>query len=251
MSRYRIAIFITVGICLLAVYVLGSTILEVLAIAALVVITGLGVSLPHWQFFGPFICHGATREKKVALTFDDGPDPESTPALLDLLHARGVRATFFCIGKRVEENPELAARIVREGHEIGNHSHAHSNLTNFYMPWQFLSDIRRANDAIRRATGATPARYRPPMGLSCPAMFFATRRLKMPVIGWTARGFDTRVKDPERIVARIVRKLSPGGVILVHDGRIPRERLEETVTTLLDKLKTLGYEVVPLAELLK
>lgn len=250
MSRYRIAMIAALALCVLDYHVVRSGWLAGIALFVFVVLTSFGVALPHWNLFGAFICRGETTEKKVALTFDDGPDPSSTPALLDLLRVEGVKATFFCIGHRVDAHPKLAARIASEGHEIGNHTHAHSNLTNFYFSWMLKADILRGQRSVERATGIQPMRFRPPMGLSNPALFFVTRRLKLPVIGWTARGFDTRVQEPERVVARIVSKLSPGGIILLHDGGIPRERLLTTVTALLAELKKSGYQVVPLAELL-
>lgn len=219
--------------------------------SALALLIGLGVALPQLQMFGPFLCRGATGRRQVALTFDDGPDARSTPALLDLLREAGVPAAFFCVGERVAAHPQLAARIVREGHLLENHSYAHSHLTNFFGPSRLRLDLEKTQSAIREAAGVTPTLFRPPMGLSNPRVFAAARALGLRVIGWTARGLDTLTRDPERVVARIVRKLKPGAILLLHDGNIPAEQLLMTVRRLLTSLQEHGYEVVRLDKLLE
>ncbi|MDR3458457.1 MAG: polysaccharide deacetylase family protein [Verrucomicrobiae bacterium] len=214
-------------------------------------VTGLGVALPQVRLFGNFICAGDRSKKRVALTFDDGPDPRSTPPLLELLRDRKIPATFFCIGRRVDENPGLAARIVREGHLVENHSYAHSNFTNFYPRARLRTELIRAQQAVEKAGGRAPKYFRPPVGLSNPNTFRAARDLNLEVIGWSIRSLDTVIAEPEKILARIRRGLAPGAIILLHDGNIPAEKLVATVKSLLDTLRGLGYEVVRLDELLK
>jgi peptidoglycan-N-acetylglucosamine deacetylase len=220
------------------------------ALAAFAVAMAFGVSLCQWSFFGPFVCAGPTSRSIVALTFDDGPDPRSTPALLDWLRDQKLSASFFCIGRHVAAHPELAQRIVREGHSLQNHTFHHSNATNFLPRRRLVADIAQAQDAAKGVTGRAPTLFRPPMGLSNPNTFRAARELGLKVIGWTARGFDTQVRQPERVVARILRQVRPGAIILLHDGGIPAERLLETMRLLLDGLRARGYEVVRLEELL-
>jgi peptidoglycan/xylan/chitin deacetylase (PgdA/CDA1 family) len=198
------------------------------------------------KFFGPFLCRGKGDLWRVALTFDDGPDPRSTIALLDLLRESKVQAAFFCIGKRVAAHPELVARISREGHLVGNHSYSHSNATNLFTVGHLREELQRTQTAIQNSTGSAPECFRPPMGLSNPRIFRAAHELGLKVVGWTARGLDTRTTDPHRIVNRIIRQLKPGAIVLLHDGNIPAERLVATVKTLLDRVQTLGYEVVRL-----
>ena len=200
-----------------------------MAVAFLIVV-GLGVAIPQLSFFGTFICRGTNSQRCVALTFDDGPDARSTPALLDLLQEAKVAAAFFCIGKKVAANPELAARIVREGHLLENHSYAHSNFTNFFTVARLQTELHaNAGRRLQKATGIAPQFFRPPMGLSNPRIFRAARSLGLTVIGWTsAVGHDHR-PSPEKIVARITRRLEPGAIILLHDGNIPAERLVLTV----------------------
>ena len=220
-------------------------------VLALLAVMGLGVAIPQLKLFGPFICRGSPAGRRVALTFDDGPDPRSTPRLLSILREAGIHAAFFCIGRRVAANPELAAQIVREGHLLGNHTYSHSYFTNFFTTARLRAELAQTQAAVEKAAGVTPAYFRPPMGQSNPRTFRAARSLKMQVIGWTVRSLDTVIANPKKIVARITRRLHPGAVILLHDGNIPVEKLETTVKSLLDTLRALGYEVVRLDELLK
>jgi peptidoglycan/xylan/chitin deacetylase (PgdA/CDA1 family) len=219
--------------------------------AGLVTLIGFGVAFPQWKMFGPFICRGSSRKRRIALTFDDGPDPRSTPALLELLRAASVEAAFFGVGQRVAAHPDLAARIVREGHLLENHSYAHSHTTNLFTAARLRAELDRTQAAIAQATGVAPRWFRPPMGLSNPRVFRVARDLGLTVIGWTARGMDTRRIGPERVVARIVRQLRPGAIILLHDGSVPAERLVATVKSLLDTLGALGYEIVRLDKMLE
>ena len=249
MSRFHIAL----GISLLlaaAALALGKIPLLIIITVTFIIVVGLGVAIPQMQFFGLFICRGPNASKRVAITFDDGPDPRSTPALLDFLRDTKVEAAFFCVGQRVAANQELAARIVREGHLLENHSYAHSNATNFFTVARLKADLTLAQTAIQQATGIVPQMFRPPVGLSNPRTFRVARALGLAVIGWTTGGLDTMTTDPERIVRRIVRRLKPGAIILLHDGGIPAERLVATLKLLLDRLRMLGYEVVRLDRVL-
>lgn len=210
---------------------------------------GLGVSFPQWQLFGKSLCHVRTDRRLVALTFDDGPDSESTPALLDLLARRNIRVTFFCIGERVARQSELARRIVAEGHAIENHSHHHHFWTNLLGEERLEADLARAQEEIRRVTGRTPVWFRPPIGLTNPSVFRVARKLGLGVAGYTARGLDLRADGPDRIVARLRHGLRPGAILLLHDGGVPAARLTATVTALMDTLHAEGYHCVRLDEL--
>jgi peptidoglycan/xylan/chitin deacetylase (PgdA/CDA1 family) len=250
MSRFA---YLTVGVCvgIVAGLFLHQPTLIILVAFVFFIEMGLGVAIPRLRLFGNFICSGNKSKKQVALTFDDGPDPRSTPQLLDLLRAEKIPAAFFCIGKHVEKNPELAARILREGHLVENHSFAHSNFTNFYGRARLRAELVRAQEAIQKATGQAPNYFRPPVGLSNPNTFRVAEDLNLQVIGWNVRSLDTVTAEPEKIVARVRRGLQPGAIILLHDGNIPPEKLLATVKSLLDTLRSLGYQVVRLDELLK
>lgn len=250
MTRFQIMAVIALPLGAAAL-VLGQPVLGAAAIGALLVVTGLGVVFPQLSLFGPFVCRGNRSRRWVALTFDDGPDARSTPALLELLREERVTVAFFCVGKNVQAERELAARIVSEGHLLENHSFAHSNLTNFFGVARLKSELARTQSAIHAAAGVTPKFFRPPMGLSNPRIFAAARQHGLQVIGWSARGLDTQIDDPERIVRRIMRRVGPGGIILLHDGNIPAARLVLTVKLLLASLRAGGYEVVRLDKLIE
>jgi len=249
MTRFQITVLAALVGCLAGLF-LKNPLIVFLAAALFVIAFGLGIIFPQMKFFGPFICEGKPGSRAVALTFDDGPDPGSTVPLLDLLRERNVPAAFFCIGQRIDAHPEVVSRIVKEGHLIENHSYSHSNFTNLFTVPRLRRELERTHAAIQKAGGLKPTCFRPPMGLSNPVIFQAARTLGLRVVGWTARGLDTRVMDTNRVVERIIRRVKPGAIILLHDGNIPAERLVLTVKTLLDRVQGLGYEVVRLDRLL-
>ena len=181
-----------------------------------------GVSLwPQSRLFGPNrsrLPEDAAGRGEVALTFDDGPDPEVTPRVLDLLDRSGARATFFCIGRRVEARPDLAAEIVRRGHRIENHTWSHPNTFACYLPPAQRREVLRAQEAIERAAGRAPELFRPPAGFRNP---FTERELfhaGLTLASWTRRGYDAVEKDPAAILRRLLAGLSAGDVLLLHDG---------------------------------
>ena len=231
MSRHHFAVGLAV-ICWGCAWMIGSVGLAVIVGVWLIVTVAMGVTFPQLKFFGPYVCQGSTRGKRVALTFDDGPDPRSTPALLDVLREARVEAVFFCVGAKVAAHPELAVQIVKEGHLVQNHSYAHSNATNFFTTARLTNELAQAQTEIERVTGERPRLFRPPMGLTNPRTFQAARALDLQVIGWTARGLDTKLTEPNRIVARLERGFKPGAILLLHDGNIPAERLVATVKKL-------------------
>ncbi len=249
MSRYRISLLVAALLCVLEV-ARGQPALCWAILTALTILVGLGVAWPQLSFFGRFICRSQNSRRQVALTFDDGPDARSTPALLDLLRQEGVPAAFFCIGQRVSGERELTARICHEGHLLGNHTYHHSNFTNFFGPGRLRQELQTTQAVITAAAGTAPTYFRPPMGLSNPFVFYVARKLGLQVIGWSIRSLDTRITDPERVTRRVVARLLPGAIILLHDGKIPAERLVLTVKSLLVKLREHGYEVVRLDKLL-
>jgi len=249
MTRFQ---FTALGALLISILVLiiGHWFWLIAVWGVFFIFMGFGVALPHWRFFGPFVCHGNTDKKQVALTFDDGPDARSTPALLDVLRAHEVEAAFFVIGRKVIAEPAIANQILRSGHLLENHSFAHSYATNFFPAKKLTADLTAAQQAIEKQTGTTPRYFRPPVGLSNPNTFRVTEALRLKVIGWNIRSLDTRSTDPEQIVRRIMRRLKPGAIILLHDGNIPADRLVTTVKLLLAKLREQGYEVVRLDRML-
>ena len=249
MTRFHISAFVA-AILIAAALATAKWWLFWSTLAAFLVVMGLGVAIPQLRFFGPYICRGSSLKRQVALTFDDGPDPRSTPALLRVLRDHEVEAAFFAIGKKVEAEPKLANDILRAGHLLENHSYQHSNATNFYPAARLTAELTRGQQAIEKHTGKTPHFFRPPIGLSNPNTFRVAEALGLKVIGWDIRGLDTRITDPGKVVGRIERGLRPGSIILLHDGNIPGERLVATAELLLARLRKHGYEVVRLDQML-
>lgn len=187
----------------------------------------------------------------VALTFDDGPDPEVTPRVLDLLDRHAARATFFCIGELVERHPELTAEIALRGHRVENHSHRHLNRFAVLGPAGVAREVDRAQEAIAAVTGRAPELFRPPAGIRSPLLEPVLAKRGLWLASWTRRGYDTVRSDPERVLGALVRGLAPGDVLLLHDGRAARTRAGEPVVLavlprLLDRLSADGFETVPL-----
>jgi peptidoglycan-N-acetylglucosamine deacetylase len=190
---------------------------------------------------------------RVAFTFDDGPDPASTPAFLELLAARGVSATFFLLGSMVDRCPELARRIVAAGHEVGVHGYEHRNLL-LRGPKSTMDDVTRATEVIATATGTTPQRYRPPYGILSTASLVAARRLGLRPVLWTAWGRDWTATATAASIGRTVRGgLRSGGTVLLHDSDCTaapgswRNTLA-ALPALLDHCAERGWRVGPLRE---
>jgi peptidoglycan-N-acetylglucosamine deacetylase len=153
-----------------------------------------------------------------ALTFDDGPHAQGTPAVLEVLAARGVQATFFLVGEQVLRNPAIARETVAAGHEIGLHCHRHRNLLRL-APWQVREDIARAQAAIEDATGVSPALYRPPYGVLNATALRLARRDGRRTLLWTHWGRDWEARaTPESIAARVTNNVDEGSILLLHDA---------------------------------
>ncbi|HLY34927.1 MAG TPA: polysaccharide deacetylase family protein [Jatrophihabitantaceae bacterium] len=163
---------------------------------------------------------GRSTAEHVALTFDDGPDPGSTPAFLDELAALGVRATFFLLGSQLSAHPDLGPRIVDGGHEIAVHGWTHRPHL-LRTPWDVATDLQRAFECVRDVTGATPHFWRPPNGIVTGAGLRAARQLQLTPVLWTADGRDwARAATAESVAARVLARLAAGGTVLLHDSDV-------------------------------
>jgi peptidoglycan/xylan/chitin deacetylase (PgdA/CDA1 family) len=157
-------------------------------------------------------------QRGVALTFDDGPHPGGTPALLDLLGEAGAMATFFLVGEQVERWPEIAQRIRAEGHAIGLHGFRHRNQLRL-SPGVLARDLELGAGAVELASGQCPTLYRPPYGIFSPAGLGLARRRGLDTLLWSRWGHDWRGSiSPERIADEATRELADGDVILLHDA---------------------------------
>ncbi len=174
---------------------------------------------PNCGWFGPVVKSFQCERKEVWLTIDDGPHPENTPKMLDLLGRFGVRATFFVVGERVRAHPQLARAILKGGHTLGNHSATHPAALFWSLPSRAARrEIEQGVASIREVTGISPAWFRAPVGM---ANYFVHRIIgqrKMRLIGWSARGFDSVARDASTVVEKILRDIRPGAIVLLHDG---------------------------------
>jgi len=213
-------------------------------------VVALGVTFPRLQFFLPVTCRGPRTRKAVALTFDDGPDAEATPKLLDLLARLNVKATFFCVGSKLEQNLELGRRMVAEGHLLGNHGFSHSYRTNLFSVADLRTDLARCQDVLSKATGQAAKWFRPPVGLTNPRVARVVRELGLATVGWSAGGGDQQAKSAEEIVARVRRGVAPGAIILLHDAGGTGTVLLAAMEQLINELRREGYQICRLDELL-
>ncbi len=179
----------------------------------------------------------AAARGEVAITIDDGPDPEVTPAVLDLLAEHRARATFFVIAERAVAQPALLRRIVDAGHSVQNHSNLHRHHFSLLGPRALAREVGAAQDRLAQLTGRRPHCFRAPAGLRNPFLDPVLHRLGLHLVSWTRRGFDTRERDPQVVLARLARQQAGGDILLLHDGHARRSAQGRAV--LLDVLPPL------------
>ena len=209
--------------------------------------------VPRWRFFGTTLTRGRPDGKSVALTFDDGPHGPTTGPLLDLLRERGVRAAFFVIGNHAAAYPELIRRMVREGHEVANHSASHPVFLMLRSPSTVAAEIANCNAALE-PLGVRPLAFRPPVGIVSPRLWPALRRHGMFAVGFSRRAGDFGNRRVRGLADRLLRRTRAGDILLLHDGHLEsdagvREWLAE-VSRVLDGLAERGLVARPLSELL-
>lgn len=181
-----------------------------------VIVVTLGVIKVKWKFFMPIICNLPNDRKEIFLSFDDGPG-EKTKAILDLLKDYKATGNFFCVGKRLTENQELAKTIIVEGHFIGNHSYFHTSNFPVQSRKKITEEIKNTNAVIKKITGKSNRYFRPPYGVSNPNIAGAVRKLNMVCIGWSIRSFDTNDKEGTKALFKITSNLKSGDIVLLHD----------------------------------
>jgi peptidoglycan-N-acetylglucosamine deacetylase len=192
---------------------------------------------------------------EVAITIDDGPDAEVTPAVLDLLAQHGAHATFFCVAEQARAQPALLRRIVQAGHSVQNHSRFHRHHFSLLGRAGLRREIADAQHIIADISGVLPTCFRAPAGLRNPLLDPVLHRLNLHLVSWTRRGFDTRQRDPARVLSRLGQGLAAGDMLLLHDGHAKRTAsgrpvLLEVLPKLLAQCKTAGLVTVTLAQAL-
>ena len=202
-----------------------------------------GTFRPRSALFGPVLWRLRTEERVAWITIDDGPS-DDTLAMLDLLDARGVKATFFVVADRACTRPALVQEMLRRGHSIGNHSTAHPAAWFWALgPRRMSREIEGAQAALTRIAGVAPRWFRAVVGMSNPFVAAPLARLGLTRVAWSARGYDAVERDPARVSARILSRLAPGAIVLLHEGS-PHGRNLEIVARVLDDLAARGYRTV-------
>lgn len=207
---------------------------------------------PRSSFYLPVWWRLPRGESDLALTFDDGPNPEVTPRVLDLLASAGQRGTFFLIGEHARKHPALVRRIVAEGHTLGLHSHGHSRWFCAWLPGRVQADISAGAAILADITGSPPPTlFRPPVGLKNPMVAEAVRRLDLRTVTWSCRGRDTAQPELPVLLRRLRAGLAPRAILLLHDGHEPRRpadrsRCVSALQELLPDLARAGLRSRPL-----
>ncbi len=209
--------------------------------------------LPRFSFFLPVVSKGNSKKRAVALTFDDGPDPASTPELLRRLSAHGMKAAFFVVGEEAARHPDLVKAILTQGHEVGNHSLTHDNLVMFKGRRALEREIMATQEILDRF-GIRPLAFRPPVGITYPMLGRVLPQAGMYALNFTCRAVDGGNRWIKGLSKRILGKLQPDAIMALHDVRPPDEgRLSywlDEVDRILSGIRAQGFEVVPLSELI-
>jgi peptidoglycan/xylan/chitin deacetylase (PgdA/CDA1 family) len=194
----------------------------------------------------------AAARMEVSLTFDDGPDPEVTPRVLDLLDRHQAKASFFCVGEKAAAYPHIVKEIVRRGHSIENHSHRHSGAFAFYGLVRLKREVESAQTVVSGITGRAPRFFRAPMGLRSPLLDPVLAKCGLHYVSWTRRGLDAIHCNPERVLQRLAGRLAAGDILLLHDIGYSLTRDGTPVVLavlpgLLDRIQAKGLRSVTLA----
>jgi polysaccharide deacetylase family sporulation protein PdaB len=206
----------------------------------------------YYEARGEIVWEVPTKEKIIALTFDDGPDPVDTPAILDLLKKYDAKATFFAVGKRVEMYPELAKREILEGHEIANHTYDHSYFHKRIAVEKIEADIQKAESIILNTTGKKPSLFRPPGGFYGDNVVNASKKAGYLVVMWSWHQDteDWNTPGVNKIVNKVLNNARKGDIVLFHDYVEGKTQTIEALKKVLPELKSRGFRFVTVSELL-
>jgi len=231
----------------------ASMVVVVLTVVATVLVGGwIGGNSPRERWFGPIVSHGDRHGTLVALTFDDGPNVGETLTVAHLLDAYGAKGTFFTVGKALDARPDISRALLADGQLLGNHSYHHDE-------WRWLDprypELERTQAAFRRRLHLCPAFYRPPHGQHTPFMSYELARKHMTMVGWDTSAADWAATDGEVVARRILERVRPGSIIVLHDGldgnlTANRSVLTVALPIILRGLRARGLRSVTLARLL-
>lgn len=217
------------------------------------ILTAVGL-WPRSSLLGPNwvrLPAAAAERGEIAITIDDGPDPEVTPRVLDILDAHGAKASFFCIGRRALQYPDLCREIVKRGHAVENHGQHHFLLFAMLGPWRMREEVQVAQDTFSEIIGVTPRFFRATAGLRNPFLDPILAGLDLHLASWTRRAFDSHNGSADSVVARLLDGLGGGDILLLHDGYAARTAAGEAVILealprVLEAVKSAGLHPVTL-----
>lgn len=208
------------------------------------------IMVPQAGGFGPVASRFRTSHQEIWLTIDDGPDPVTTPRVLDLLDHHRARATFFLIGERAKKHPHLVSEIARRGHALANHTHTHS-AKSFWCagPGRTAREIDACNRAIQDAGSIVPIYFRPPVGIKSVFIHPALAKRGMIYVAWTARGYDS-ISSAPTATRRILHQIKPGAIVLLHEGKSDLRRVQVIESVLHGLAERQFTTVIPARETL-
>lgn len=219
-----------------------------IAFVGLFLYATLGVMWPHIGMYGDAIARGKRGARQIALTFDDGPHPVTTRAVLALLREHDVRATFFLLGHKVEAHPDVVREIQAAGHSLGIHGFQHDRLFSLRSASYARAQIERTQRAIADACGVTPWLFRPPIGFASHRTFRGAERARVEIVAWTVRSLDgLQSADPARVASRVIANLVDGSIVLMHDAAEHDDFTPASLAALPEILKAVrerGFEAV-------
>jgi peptidoglycan/xylan/chitin deacetylase (PgdA/CDA1 family) len=203
----------------------------------------------NWTHLPP----SAAARNEVALTIDDGPDPAVTPQVLDILDRYQAKATFFCIGRKALQHPDLCREIVRRGHAVENHSQRHWHNFSLKGTNGLIDEIKTAQETFTGITGQPPQFFRAPAGLRNLFLDHALTRLGLQLASWSVRAFDTKVRNPARAIRKLTNGLEPGAILLLHDGNAARTSggvpiIIEVLPAIMESARASGLRFVTLRD---
>jgi peptidoglycan/xylan/chitin deacetylase (PgdA/CDA1 family) len=223
-----------------------------LALLGLLLLVVAGVLTPRWEMFAEVLWCAPPGKHGIAFTFDDGPDPATTPRVLETLARHSARATFFVIGHKAEAHPELIVAMHEGGHALGVHTYRHERSYAFKSVNKIAHDLQRCREVLRRLTGQDVRLFRPPIGHVSPRTAAGAKLAQMILVGWTLRALDgLKRTTKEQVIARLAERLGDGAIVLLHDAAEQGERTPagvDALDALLAIARQHGLECVALTD---
>lgn len=213
-------------------------------------VTIIGSFHIRWNYHLPALhFNKAIKDNWVAITFDDGPNPNFTPKVLELLQKYNAKASFFCVGQQITQFGAIAKKIADNGHTIGNHTYTHSNNFGFFGTQKVMLELEKTKNSIKDVTGLDTKLYRPAFGVTNPSIGRAVKKLELKTIGWNIRSLDTTKRSQKAILERITHKIRKGDIILLHDSSAKTVEVLEQLLLFLQQNKMQSVTVDQLLDI--